>query len=56
MKANKLSIIPNEISTALPELEEIFLDDNQLKQLPTSLEKASKLMVLSIANNPNIAR
>lgn len=51
-----MTFIPDNISEFLPELEEIILDENQLKKLPLSLQTAKKLKVLSINKNNNIEK
>ncbi len=46
LKNNRLTILPNDIGTRLPNLVSLDVSENQLSELPTSLSNMSKLETL----------
>ncbi|GBG25281.1 Leucine-rich repeat-containing protein 1 [Hondaea fermentalgiana] len=48
---NKLTVVPDGLIEALPDLRELFLDGNQLSSLPSDLGSLSSLRVLEAGGN-----
>lgn len=53
--ANALTTLPQETGS-LTKLEELLLQENHLKELPTSLGQLGKLRLLNISHNPDLTR